>query len=187
MPVAAARRRKRRRRRRFSDQTQGRGRHATGIYACDHDHTHGLTPLMKMRTLSHEFVPDPIHAGFLELIDGGGARLMIVQFTHILLLNGLDQQGHRSTLGWTYSAARRLPSKYLAISTSTTAPMQRHDLTVREAEELARQHKRSSCDVYLILRGDKEDGMEPPAVEDDEGAQRRPSSVEDDDKEMPTA
>ena len=49
------------------------------------------------------------------------------------------------------------------------------------------QHKRSSSDVYLILRGDKEDGMEPPAVEDDEGAWRRPSSVEDDDKEMPTA
>ena len=49
------------------------------------------------------------------------------------------------------------------------------------------RHKRSSGDVYLILWGDKEDGMEPPAVEDDEGEQRRPSSVEDDDKEMSAA
>lgn len=35
-----------------------------GVYAYDFGDTAGLTPLMKMHTLGHGFVPDPIHAGF---------------------------------------------------------------------------------------------------------------------------
>lgn len=34
-----------------------------GVYAYDYGDTAGLTPLMKMHTLGHDFVPDPIHAG----------------------------------------------------------------------------------------------------------------------------
>jgi tryptophan synthase beta chain len=34
-----------------------------GVYAYDFGDTAGLTPLMKMHTLGHGFVPDPIHAG----------------------------------------------------------------------------------------------------------------------------
>jgi tryptophan synthase beta chain len=37
-----------------------------GIYAYDFGDTAGLTPLLKMHTLGHEFVPDPIHAGGLR-------------------------------------------------------------------------------------------------------------------------
>ncbi|CAL5186103.1 unnamed protein product [Lathyrus oleraceus] len=37
-----------------------------GIYAYDFGDTAGLTPLMKMHTLGHDFVPDPIHAGGLR-------------------------------------------------------------------------------------------------------------------------
>ena len=37
-----------------------------GRYAYDFGDTAGLTPLMKMHTLGHEFVPDPIHAGGLR-------------------------------------------------------------------------------------------------------------------------
>jgi tryptophan synthase beta chain len=37
-----------------------------GTYAYDYGDTAGLTPLMKMHTLGHEFVPDPIHAGGLR-------------------------------------------------------------------------------------------------------------------------
>jgi tryptophan synthase beta chain len=37
-----------------------------GIYAYDFGDTAGLTPLMKMHTLGHGFVPDPIHAGFFS-------------------------------------------------------------------------------------------------------------------------
>ncbi|HEX5534595.1 MAG TPA: TrpB-like pyridoxal phosphate-dependent enzyme [Actinomycetales bacterium] len=37
-----------------------------GVYAYDFGDTAGLTPLMKMHTLGHEFVPDPIHAGGLR-------------------------------------------------------------------------------------------------------------------------
>ncbi|MGH3485908.1 MAG: TrpB-like pyridoxal phosphate-dependent enzyme [Nocardioidaceae bacterium] len=37
-----------------------------GRYAYDFGDTAGLTPLLKMRTLGHEFIPDPIHAGGLR-------------------------------------------------------------------------------------------------------------------------
>jgi tryptophan synthase beta chain len=37
-----------------------------GIYAYDFGDTAGLTPLLKMHTLGHQFVPDPIHAGGLR-------------------------------------------------------------------------------------------------------------------------
>lgn len=39
-----------------------------GVYAYDFGDTSGLTPLMKMHTLGHDFVPDPIHAGTLLLL-----------------------------------------------------------------------------------------------------------------------
>jgi tryptophan synthase beta chain len=34
-----------------------------GVYAYDFGDTAGMTPLMKMLTLGHDFMPDPIHAG----------------------------------------------------------------------------------------------------------------------------
>src|SRR4051812_14215951 len=37
-----------------------------GTYAYDFGDTAGTTPLMKMHTLGHEFIPDPIHAGGLR-------------------------------------------------------------------------------------------------------------------------
>ncbi len=37
-----------------------------GRYAYDYGDTAGMTPLLKMHTLGHDFVPDPIHAGGLR-------------------------------------------------------------------------------------------------------------------------
>jgi tryptophan synthase beta chain len=37
-----------------------------GVYAYDFGDTAGLTPLLKMHTLGHAFIPDPIHAGGLR-------------------------------------------------------------------------------------------------------------------------
>jgi tryptophan synthase beta chain len=37
-----------------------------GVYAYDFGDTIGMTPLVKMHTLGHDFVPDPIHAGGLR-------------------------------------------------------------------------------------------------------------------------
>jgi len=37
-----------------------------GRYTYDYGDTAGLTPLMKMHTLGHDFIPDPIHAGGLR-------------------------------------------------------------------------------------------------------------------------
>ncbi|RZC61098.1 hypothetical protein C5167_022870 [Papaver somniferum] len=37
-----------------------------GVYAYDYGDTAGMTPLMKMHTLGHDFIPDPIHSGGLR-------------------------------------------------------------------------------------------------------------------------
>ena len=37
-----------------------------GVYMYDHGDAAGLTPLMKMHTLGHDFIPPPIHAGGLR-------------------------------------------------------------------------------------------------------------------------
>jgi tryptophan synthase beta chain len=37
-----------------------------GLYAYDFGDTAGMTPLIKMHTLGHDFIPDPIHAGGLR-------------------------------------------------------------------------------------------------------------------------
>ena len=37
-----------------------------GVYAYDFGDTAGMTPLVKMHTLGHDFVPEPIHAGGLR-------------------------------------------------------------------------------------------------------------------------
>jgi tryptophan synthase beta chain len=37
-----------------------------GVYAYDFGDAVGMTPLIKMHTLGHDFVPDPIHAGGLR-------------------------------------------------------------------------------------------------------------------------
>ena len=37
-----------------------------GVYAYDFGDTAGMTPLVRMHTLGHDFVPDPIHAGGLR-------------------------------------------------------------------------------------------------------------------------
>ena len=54
-------------------RTRRRGRRADGLpdidagqYAYDFGDTAGLTPLMKMHTLGHDFIPDPMHAGGLR-------------------------------------------------------------------------------------------------------------------------
>ena len=46
-----------------------------GVYAYDFGDTAGMTPLMKMHTLGHDFVPDPIHAGRAALPRHGAADL----------------------------------------------------------------------------------------------------------------
>lgn len=44
-----------------------------GIYAYDYGDAIGMTPLMKMHTLGHDFVPDPIHAGGGNFISDFGS------------------------------------------------------------------------------------------------------------------
>ena len=57
-----------------------------GVCAYDFGDTAGMTPLMKMHTLGHNFVPDPIHAGGLRY--HGMAPLI----SHIYELGLMDAQ-----------------------------------------------------------------------------------------------
>jgi tryptophan synthase beta chain len=54
-----------------------------GVYAYDFGDTAGMTPLLKMHTLGHEFVPDPIHAGGLRY--HGMAPLLSHVYEHGLM------------------------------------------------------------------------------------------------------
>ena len=56
-----------------------------GVYAYDFGDTAGLTPLMKMHTLGHGFVPDPIHAGFFSSHAFLPPRLVCCLFFFLLI------------------------------------------------------------------------------------------------------
>ena len=67
VPVAAAQRCARARRLRFVAAEPAACPTLTkGVYAYDFGDTAGLTPLMPMYTLGHDFVPPPVHAGGLR-------------------------------------------------------------------------------------------------------------------------
>jgi tryptophan synthase beta chain len=62
-----------------------------GRYAYDFGDTAGMTPLIKMHTLGHDFVPDPIHAGGLRY--HGMAPLM----SHVYELGLVEAQAKNQT------------------------------------------------------------------------------------------
>lgn len=49
-----------------------------GVYAYDYGDTAGMTPLMKMHTLGHDFIPDPIHAGKMCLRDSRDLTMLVI-------------------------------------------------------------------------------------------------------------
>jgi len=57
-----------------------------GVYAYDFGDTAGMTPLMKMHTLGHNFIPDPIHAGGLRY------HGMAPMISHLYELGIMDAQ-----------------------------------------------------------------------------------------------
>lgn len=62
-----------------------------GAYAYDYGDTGGLTPLMKMHTLGHDFVPEPIHSGGLRY--HGMAPLI----SHVYELGLLEAQARQQS------------------------------------------------------------------------------------------
>ena len=62
-----------------------------GRYAYDFGDTAGLTPLLKMHTLGHDFIPDPIHAGGLRY-HGMSPLLSHVYELGLLEASALSQQ-----------------------------------------------------------------------------------------------
>ncbi|MGI8694082.1 MAG: TrpB-like pyridoxal phosphate-dependent enzyme [Geodermatophilaceae bacterium] len=60
-----------------------------GRYAYDFGDTAGMTPLMKMHTLGHDFIPDPIHAGGLRY---HGMSPLISHIYELGLLEAVSKQ-----------------------------------------------------------------------------------------------
>lgn len=96
-----------------------------GTYAYDFGDTAGMTPLMKMHTLGHDFVPDPIHAGGLRY--HGMAPLI----SHIYELGLMDAEAVPQTE--CFSAA----VKFARTEGIVPAPEPTHALAmaIREAEK----------------------------------------------------
>ena len=61
-----------------------------GLYAYDYGDTRGLTPLLKMYTLGHTFIPPPIHAGGLRY-HGAAPSLSLLRELGIVEVVAYDQ------------------------------------------------------------------------------------------------
>ena len=68
-----------------------------GVYAYDFGDTAGMTPLMKMHTLGHGFVPDPIHAGGLRYHGMSPLLSHVYELGLIEALAGSDEFAATST------------------------------------------------------------------------------------------
>jgi tryptophan synthase beta chain len=74
-----------------------------GRYAFDHGDREGMTPLMKMYTVGHTFVPDPIHAGGLRY--HGMAPLVSYAYDRGLIEAGAWTQSECFTAGMQFAQA----------------------------------------------------------------------------------
>lgn len=76
-----------------------------GVYAYDFGDTAGLTPLMKMHTLGHDFIPDPIHAGnmlFCYRCDELNFYSFVVYLAFFVATGGLRYHGMAPLLSHVY-------------------------------------------------------------------------------------
>src|SRR3989449_1004465 len=80
-PAATARRRRRQTVRRDARTVEmgGDRRRTKGVYAFDYGDTVGITPIVKMHTLGHDFMPPGIHAGGLRY---HGAAPLVSRLLH---------------------------------------------------------------------------------------------------------
>jgi tryptophan synthase beta chain len=69
-----------------------------GVYAYDFGDTSGLTPLMKMHTLGHDFIPDPIHAGCAIPYTHGSYSCLHLHFHQVYIVILIDRLPHVTTV-----------------------------------------------------------------------------------------
>jgi tryptophan synthase beta chain len=112
-----------------------------GVYAYDFGDTAGMTPLMKMHTLGHDFIPDPIHAGGLRY--HGMAPLI----SHVYELGLMEAQALPQTE--CFSAA-------LAFARSegiVPAPESSHAIALAVREAAAAQESGEEAVIVIALSG----------------------------------
>ena len=108
-----------------------------GIYTYDHGDTARLTPLLKMYTLGHEFVPPPIHAGGLRY-HGAAPSLCI------LVKNGLFKSV-------AYNQVEVFEAAKLFASTEGFVPAPESAHAVKAAIDLALEAKRSGEKKVILF------------------------------------
>ena len=112
-----------------------------GVYAYDFGDTAGLTPLMKMHTLGHDFVPDPIHAGGLRY--HGMAPLI----SHVYELGLMDAEAVPQTE--CFAAA----VKFARTEGIVAAPEPTHALALAVREALAAKETGEETVILTALCG----------------------------------
>ncbi len=118
-----------------------------GEYRYDFGDTAGLTPLMKMYTLGHDFVPSPIHAGGLRY---HGMAPLVSHTVHEGLIEATEQVEANDEVGRYVvslaAATRRHPDVRLGVSTRGALGL------IRVARARAAIHGRSYVTAEDIRR-----------------------------------
>jgi tryptophan synthase beta chain len=112
-----------------------------GRYAFDHGDREGLTPLMKMYTVGHAFVPDPIHAGGLRY---HGMAPLVSYAYH----KGLIEAG-----AWTQSQVFEAGLTFARTEGILVAPESMHGLAAAFAEAQRCKETGEEKVIFVLVTG----------------------------------
>lgn len=108
-----------------------------GEFRYDYGDSVGLTPLMKMYTLGHDFVPSPIHAGGLRYHGDSP------------LLSKLTKEGHMEALAYTQQEVFKAAMLFVRTEGLLPAPESAH--AIRAAIDFARICKRKNQKKIIVF------------------------------------
>ena len=108
-----------------------------GEYRYDYGDSAGLTPLMKMYTMGHQFVPSPIHAGGLRYHGDSP------------LLSKLTKDGYMEALAYTQEEVFEAAMLFAQTEGFLVAPESAH--AVRAAVDLARIAKKNNQKQVIVF------------------------------------
>jgi tryptophan synthase beta chain len=112
-----------------------------GRYAFDHGDREGMTPLMKMYTVGHTFVPDPIHAGGLRY--HGMAPLVSYAYNRGLI----------EAAAWTQSQCFDAGLLFARTEGIVPAPESMHGIAAAIAEARACTQTREEKAIFVVVTG----------------------------------
>lgn len=123
-----------------------------GEFRYDYGDSVGLTPLMKMYTLGHDFVPSPIHAGGLRYHGDSP------------LLSKLTKEGHMEALAYTQQEVFKAAMLFVRTEGLLPAPESAH--AIRAAIDFARICKRKNQKKIIVFTNSGHGHFDLAAYED---------------------